>query len=222
VGCALGDHEGVLGSFTAARGRRHAETLAPAIEFVCAQARVRLHDVGAIAVDVGPGLFTGLRVGIATAKALAFGLRVPVVGFSSLDLLAHPHRGSHRLIVAVLDARRGEVFTASYRQVPGGVQRVTDYRVCAPEALAAELQADRQEALVVGDGAQRYAAAFDGVDHVELGSAGCKYPSPADLVELARPRVLREEFVSPGELRAMYLRKPDADEAWASALGRGA
>ncbi len=222
VGCAVGGHEGVLGSFASARGRRHAETLAPAIEFVCAQTGISLHEVGAIAVDIGPGLFTGLRVGIATAKALAFGLRIPVIGFSSLDLLAYPHRRSHRLIVSVLDARRGEVFTASYRQVPGGVQRLTDYRVCGPEALAADLQAAGQEALVVGDGALRYAAAFEDVGHVELGTVGAKYPSPADLVELAHPHALREEFVSPSELHAMYLRKPDADEAWASSLGRGA
>ena len=59
VSCALGGHEGVLGLFEVARGRRHAETLAPAIEFVCGQADVTLGEIGAIAVDVGPGLFTG-------------------------------------------------------------------------------------------------------------------------------------------------------------------
>ena len=99
---------------------------------------------------------------------------------------------------------------------------MTKYRTCGPEALAADLQAGGQDALVVGDGALRYAGAFAGVDHVELGTAGGKYPSPGDLVELAHPRALREEFVSPGELHALYLRQPDADEVWASALGRGA
>ncbi len=69
VGCALGGAEGVFASFHAARGRRHAETLAPAIEFVCEQARVQLREVFVVAVDIGPGLFTGLRVGVATGKA---------------------------------------------------------------------------------------------------------------------------------------------------------
>jgi tRNA threonylcarbamoyladenosine biosynthesis protein TsaB len=222
VGCALGAHEGVLASFTAAHHRRHAETLAPAIDFVTTQAGIPLRDVRAIAVDVGPGLFTGLRVGIATAKALAFALRVPMIGLSSLDLLAYAHRLSNRLVVAALDARRGEVFTAPYRHVPAGVQRLAPYRVCSPEVLATELQAGGEEALVVGDGARRYADIFEPIKHVELGTVGGQYPSPADLVELAHPRALREEFVTPSELRAMYLRKPDADEAWAAALGQGA
>jgi tRNA threonylcarbamoyladenosine biosynthesis protein TsaB len=60
VGCAIGGHEGVLAAFQSARGRRHAETLVPSIQFLCTQARVELSDIGAIAVDVGPGLFTGL------------------------------------------------------------------------------------------------------------------------------------------------------------------
>src|SRR3954466_13917451 len=80
VGCAIGGHEGVLASTHSARGKRHAESLAPAIEFTCTQARVSLSEIGVVAVDLGPGLFTGLRVGIATAKAIAQALRVPMIG----------------------------------------------------------------------------------------------------------------------------------------------
>ena len=71
VSVAIGGHEGVLGLFETSRGRRHAETLVPAIEFVCKQADVQIGEFGAIAVDVGPGLFTGMRVGLAAAKAIA-------------------------------------------------------------------------------------------------------------------------------------------------------
>ena len=71
VGCAVGGHEGVLASAHSGRGRRHAEALAPQIDFVRRQAGIRLSEIGAVAVDVGPGLFTGLRVGIATAVAMA-------------------------------------------------------------------------------------------------------------------------------------------------------
>ena len=94
IGCAIGGHEGVLASAHSAKGKRHAENLAPAIEFICSQAQVELSEIGLVAVDVGPGLFTGLRVGIATAKATAFALRVPMIGVSSLDLLAFPIRFS--------------------------------------------------------------------------------------------------------------------------------
>ena len=74
VGCATGGHEGVLALFESAKGKRHAETLVPAIEFVARQARVALEEISCVAVDIGPGLFTGLRVGIATAKSIAHAL----------------------------------------------------------------------------------------------------------------------------------------------------
>lgn len=211
VGCALGGHEGALASFHAARGRRHAEILAPSIEFICAQAQISLSEIGAVAVDIGPGLFTGLRVGVATAKAMAQALRVPMIGLSSLDLLAYPVRHTRRLIACVVDARRGEVFAALYRQVPGGVQRLTEPSVTTAADLAAELLARHEECLLVGDGALRYAANFADLAEVEAASVDHAYPSATDLVELAQPRVQREEFVQSWEVEPLYLRKADAD-----------
>ena len=214
VGCALGGVEGVLASFHATRGRRHAETLAPAIEFLCRQAEVDLHEVSVVAVDVGPGLFTGLRVGIATAKAMAQALRVPMIGISSLDLLAFPVRHADRVIATAIDARRGEVFSALYRPVPGGVQRVTSPRACSPQDLASELMAMGEDCLLVGDGALRYARAFDD-GSVQIGEVGLAYPSAAALVELAHPRAIREDFVQPRDLEPLYLRRSDAEINWA-------
>jgi tRNA threonylcarbamoyladenosine biosynthesis protein TsaB len=214
VGCALGGYEGVLASFHATRGRRHAETLAPAIEFVCKQARIEMKEISAVAVDVGPGLFTGMRVGVATGKAMAHALRVPMIGLSSLDLLAFPVRHTGRLIAAVVDARKGEVFTALYRQVPGGVQRLSQCRVSTPRELASELMARGEDCLVVGDGGLRYREVFETVGGVEVGDLGFAYPSAAALVELAHPRAIREEFVQPWELELLYLRKSDAEINW--------
>lgn len=82
VGVALGGHEGVIASFEVVRGRRHAETLVPSIQFMLRQADVELDELGCIAVDVGPGLFTGMRVGLASAKALAQALRIPMIGIT--------------------------------------------------------------------------------------------------------------------------------------------
>jgi tRNA threonylcarbamoyladenosine biosynthesis protein TsaB len=223
VGCAIGGHEGVLGSTHSSRGKRHAETLAPAIDFLRRQARIDLTEIGCVAVDVGPGLFTGLRVGIAAGKAMAHALRIPMVGVTSLDLLAFPVRWSPRLIVTAIDARRGELFTASYRQVPGGVQRVSDYRISSPDDLAGDLEATRGEVLLLGDGALRYHEVFDDLSHVERGDHGLAHPSAAALVQLAHPRALREDFVQPWELEPLSLRRPDADINWSTrdgAVGR--
>ena len=220
VGAALGGMEGVLAEFHTTRGRRHAETLAPAIKFLCESAEIELGEVSVVAVDIGPGLFTGLRVGVATAKALAQALRVPMIGLSSLDLLAYPLRTSERMVVPVIDARRDEVYWSIYRQVPGGIQRLTDYRLSTPRELAAELSAYREPCLLVGDGAARYAAALGEVG-LERGMEWSAYPSPGALVELAHARALREEWVHPSELSVLYLRKSDAEINWDRRHGVG-
>ncbi|MDY7102898.1 MAG: tRNA (adenosine(37)-N6)-threonylcarbamoyltransferase complex dimerization subunit type 1 TsaB [Actinomycetota bacterium] len=219
VGCAVAGHEGVLASAHSCRARRHAETLTPMIDFVRRQARIELDEIGAVAVGLGPGLYTGLRVGIAAAKAIALALRVPVVGVPSLDLLAFPARFSHRLIVATMDARRGELFYAFYRQVPGGVQRVSEEMVGKPADLVSELVASGEECLLVGDGALRYADELREVQRVEIAEQGLAFPSATALVLLAHARAMREEFVPATEVFPIYLRKPDAEINWVQREG---
>lgn len=222
LGVALGNHEGVLAATHVSARRHHAELLTPAIDWVCHQAGVSLGEVQVVAVDVGPGLFTGLRVGVAAAKATAQALRVPMLGLSSLDLCAFAVRYTERLIAAAIDARKGEVYWAFYRQVPGGIQRLSGYRISPPAELAAELQARREPCLAVGDGALRYAEMLGSERGVELGSLGTAHPSASALVELARPKVLREEFVQVSEIEVVYLRKADAEINWERRAGAGA
>lgn len=219
VGVALGGHEGVIALFEVARGRRHAETLTPAIEFVCRQADIDLAEIGCIAIDVGPGLFTGMRVGIAAAKALALGLRLPMIPISSLDLLAFAHRHSDSVVVPVIDARKSEVFWAMYRQVPGGIQRVAEPTVGPVTDLVADLLARSQDTICVGDGAARYGDEIVEEYHCEI--SGPQHPSPGALVELAHARALREDWVRPDEIEPMYLRAPDALINWATRSQRG-
>ena len=212
VGCAIGGHEGVLASAHSSRGKRPAENLTPQIEFVCQQARVELHEISVVAVDIGPGLYTGLRVGVTSAISIAFGLNVPMIGVSSLDLVAYPIRHCQKLIVAAIDARRGEIFHANYRQVPGGIQRVSEPIVAAPEDLSAELLASNHEVQLVGDGAIRYSDHFKDLKGVDPAEPGLAFPSASSLVQLAHAKALREDFVKPSELKPLYLRKPDALE----------
>jgi tRNA threonylcarbamoyladenosine biosynthesis protein TsaB len=214
-GVAIAGHEGVLAVVASGRTQRHTETLLPAVDAACQLAGRSIGDVGVVAVDVGPGLFTGMRVGIATAKGLAMSLGVPMIGISSLDLLAYPLRFTSRLIAACVDARKGEVFTALYRQVPGGVQRVREPMLCRPDVLAAELDALDAEVLLVGDGAAAHEAVLVEVKHAEIVDRWMASPSAAVLVELAHAKAMREDWVSPTELMPLYLRAPDAQINWA-------
>ena len=220
VGVAIGGHEGVLASAHSSRDRRHAESITPQVKFVCDQARVELSEISVVAVDIGPGLFTGLRVGIASAMAVAHGLGVPMIGVSSLDLGAFAAAHSSRLVVPCFDARRGEVFSARYQSVLGGVQRVSEPAVSTPDELAADLVALNEEILLVGDGADRYREKFETVRNIEFGGKGLWFPSARSLVELAHPKAIREEFVSPSEIEPMYIRLPDAEINWKVRDGR--
>lgn len=218
VGVSIGGHEGVLGLFEVTRGRRHAETLVPAVEFLCRQADIEIGEISVVAVDVGPGLFTGLRVGLAAAKSFAQALRIPMIGISSLDLLAFPNRLTDRVVVPVIDARKGEVFWAMYRPVPGGVQKVAEPTVGPVEELIGDLLARSQDVLCVGDGAHRYRDEILEGFHCEIGSDA--HPSAAPLVQLAHAQALREEWVNPWEIEPIYLRAPDAQINWSTRVGR--
>jgi tRNA threonylcarbamoyladenosine biosynthesis protein TsaB len=216
VAVAIGDAGTVLGEVRLIGGRRHAEQLAPAIQCLVEWTGVRFDQLAAIAVGIGPGLFTGLRVGVTTAKVMAQALHVPVVAVPSLDLVAYPVRHTSRMVVATLDARRREVFHASYRPVPGGVQRVTEYAVAPPARLVAQLEADGDEVLLVGDGVGAYPEVFSGYERAELAGPEFAMPSVAALVVLATARVEREVFEAPWDVTPLYLRESDAELHWST------
>ncbi len=210
VGVAIADAEGPLAGVWLRGDRRHAETLAPAIEHVLAQAGVPLAAVDAIAVDVGPGLFTGLRVGMATAQGLAAGLGVGIVCVTSVDVLAREayDGGFEGPVVAVVDARRAEVFAARYDGPDEGVGTPARRR---PEELAEEL-AGASGVLLVGTGAHRYGALFQGAG---LRVGAVREPSPRVLVSVAAGRLAAGATPEPpASVRPVYLREADARINW--------
>ncbi|MFZ4514701.1 MAG: tRNA (adenosine(37)-N6)-threonylcarbamoyltransferase complex dimerization subunit type 1 TsaB [Acidimicrobiia bacterium] len=211
ISVALSASGNVLGAITLESGRKHAEHLPPAIAYLADATAVGIPALTAIAVGTGPGLFTGLRVGITTAKVMAQTLRVPIIGVPSLDLLAYPVRTTPRLIAAVIDARRREVFWALYRSVPGGIQRVCEYQVGDPRDLANELQAVGDDVLIVGEGGVRYRECFAEVDRVEFAGPEHVTPSASALVTLAAARMEREAFSAVEEIVPLYLRESDAE-----------
>jgi tRNA threonylcarbamoyladenosine biosynthesis protein TsaB len=213
TGVCIGSQDGVAASATLARGQAHGEFLVPAIQFCLAQSGLRISELNGIAVCVGPGLFTGMRVGIASAQTLAHARRLPVVGLASLDLLAFPVRHVRRVICSVLDARRGELFWAFYRSAPGGVQRMVEFRVGPPAKLAGEIEALPDDVLAIGDGALAHRSLLESVG-AEVGGQTTSHPSAQSLVELALPRFLREDTLRPEDLAPVYIRKADARIGW--------
>jgi len=212
---ALGSERGTIASTLLSTGRSRHELVVPAVRQVLEWSETEVSQLGGVAVGIGPGLFTGLRVGVQAAKTLAQVLHLPIVGLPSLDVLASGVRHTERTIHAVIDARRKEVFTCRYRPVPGGVARTSEFRVVPPDHLVAELQAGRDGVLLVGDGAIRYRRELqEAGPHVEFASPSLGYPHADELVELSIPRFLREEFDRVADVVPLYLRKSDAEIAW--------
>ncbi len=203
VGVALGAGDVVLASATARPGRRHVETLHPLIAEVTTRAGVALGDLAAVAVDVGPGLFTGLRVGVAAAKALAFALGRPLVALSSTDVLLHAARHAPGA-VAVVDLRRGEL---AWADAPGRLPERGGV-----EDLVAALSRRAGAALLVGDGALRYAQALSAV--AEIGGEEFAAPPVGALARLAGERFATGETVDPFALEPVYLRDADVRINW--------
>jgi tRNA threonylcarbamoyl adenosine modification protein YeaZ len=192
VSVALVDLDGgAVAECVVVDARRHGELLAAGIRTVLLEARIDRRDLGAVVVGLGPGPFTGLRVGIVTAATLADALRIPAYGTCSLDGLGTGER------VAMTDARRREVYWARYDAAGA---RVAGPGVSAPSELVDRLH----DVPVLGDGAIVYADVLAGLDV----RAEPRYPSPALLVQVVAPRI----GTAAEPLVPLYLRRPDAEQ----------
>jgi tRNA threonylcarbamoyladenosine biosynthesis protein TsaB len=233
---ALADEDGPLGSTVTARGRRHTETIAPAIDALCSRVGVALGDLDLLGVDVGPGLFTGLRVGVGTVQALSFALDLPVVPATSLEVLAHALARSGRsegsLLVPVVDARRGEVFSGRFRVGSGSAAEArlavpeplsgagtpgaggSDRTLWSPDALASELARLSEPFLLAGDGALRYRSLFDPLPGVTLAGPDLAAPPVTALADLCLIRGLAGGGLPGAGILPRYLRQADATINW--------
>ena len=193
---------------------RHSAELLPELERRLAEAETRWNDLGSIAVGIGPGTFTGLRIGVATARTLAQALRIGVRPVSSLEALAAGAAAAHTdeargwPVLALIDARRHQVFAALYEVGEGSVRSIWEPAVLDPDALMKRLTALSRPTVCAGDWALRFRR--------ELGGAGAFVPSPESgthsvsalhVCKLA----LGVESVAPEEVRPTYLRLPDAE-----------
>jgi len=207
VGAALVGSDGLLAESRHPCRRLHVETLHPAVESVVAAAGIGLGQVGAVAVDVGPGLFTGLRVGIAAAKAFGFALGVPLVAVRSTEVLrrgasADPARPTG-VVVPVVDMRRGEVAW----EFPGGGLEIGPVSL-----LRARLCELSGAVFLVGDAAGDLAAVL-----VDLDGLSCRFggddlaePSVGVLGAIGIERVALGATTDAMSVKPCYLRAADA------------
>jgi tRNA threonylcarbamoyladenosine biosynthesis protein TsaB len=185
----------------------HSRRLLAAVDFLLEAAGADRAELGGLAVAAGPGYFTGLRIGLATACGLALGLGIPAAGVSSLRLVAEGAARPGLATWAVTDARRGLVYAAPFSLGPAGLVRTGEDTALAPERLAGLIQAP---ALLAGDGARAYSEELAGPG-VELAPAWADLPRPGLLALIGARRLARGEGVAAEGLRARYVRPSEAE-----------
>lgn len=178
---------------------RHGELLAPLIRDALHDAAAGPSDLSAIGVGLGPGAFTGLRVGIVTAKAMADALGIPAYGVCSLDLIAARHVNVGGSYAVMSDARRKQVYWAVYSEAG---ERLEDPELGRPDAVADLLRG--RATFIAGAGAQIHREAFAGFEILERG----EYPSAIDLGRRVTASVAAGQATK--ALVPLYLRRPDA------------
>lgn len=149
---AFTDGDRVLGELSLNLGPVHSEKLIPMIDWLLGEVGGEKREIEGIAVSVGPGSFTGLRVGLSTAKGLAFSLKIPLVGISSLETLAM-NIFTNFSICSIIDARKKEVFAAFFKLSDGGIVRTSGDVLISPQGLCEMI---RERTVFIGDGAVLY------------------------------------------------------------------
>jgi len=216
---ALGEDRHIVASARRVDRRGHVGFLVPAIDFCFSQAGWSPDDIDVVAVDVGPGLFTGIRAGLATAQALAGAIGVPLVPVLSLDALALRAATGRRRIWAVVDTRRGELAVGPYQPAPGGVVRDGPAELVTPHGLRGLLESDSSDVLVVGDWAALPEGTLRGLHGVRTGRP--RYPDAGAVLEVAHGKAERDEIPRPDEVRPQYMREPDVDINWSDFRSEG-
>ena len=202
----------VLASGYQDTGLTHSRTLMPIVEHLFQNTGLSPESVDAIAVAVGPGSFTGIRIGVSAAKGLAFALDKPAVGVSTLAAMARNAAFAGGLIVCAMDARRQQVYNALFAAEDGVLTRLTPDRAVSLADLAEELRGDPRPKTVVGDGAAMCA------DFLEAAGVPCRLAPPHLVMQNAMSVALEAEgqaarggMVSAQDLAPVYLRPPQAE-----------
>jgi tRNA threonylcarbamoyladenosine biosynthesis protein TsaB len=208
---AVASEEGLIGEYTLNVGLTHTERLLPAIDQLLQGLAIPFSDIDALAISLGPGSFTGLRIGISTIKGLSFASEKPVVGIPTLDALAHHIQGSESLICPMLDARKKEVFAALYRRNRAdGLQKLTAYLATAPDKLLRDLD---EEVVFLGDGSRVYRSLIE----ASLGSRAAfapphlNHPRAATVAFLGMEELKKGNATSLDTLTPIYVRPSEAE-----------
>ncbi len=186
-------------------GLIHCERLVPAIQEVLSKVHISLDDLDGLGVCLGPGSFTGLRIGISTIKGIAYVKEIPVVGTISLDLLTRKaeDRTNKDIICPIIDAKRGLLYSSLYKRR----KRITDYELVSPEGLVERIKTG---VFFVGDGILKYGSYLKkNIEGTEFANEELWYPDVEFLSRMSMEKLRRKETIDAMGLVPFYIYERD-------------
>lgn len=210
---AILEDDVIIGEYSCNKGKTHSQRLMPMIQSLFEKVGLCATDMDAFSASIGPGSFTGLRIGVTTVKSMAFAAGKPVISVYTLDALAYNLPMSKALICPIIDARNSQVFTAIYRFVNDKLERLTDYLGIHINELVDIIRPMGGEIVLLGDASSMHRDYFA----MELGERLCIAPPNTSFAKASSVAVLaRNAFVdgkleSSYEMVPFYLRKSQAE-----------
>ena len=209
---AVLEDERLLGLYNVDNGLTQSEVLLPMAENLLSSLKISFDDIELFAVSVGPGSFTGVRIGVALVKGLAFGKNIPCVSVSTLEALAENLRGLSGLLVPAMDARRGQLYTAIFRSADGEIERLTEDMAISVSELFERLSSlSDEDVYLSGDGYKVAKAALSKLENLKE-TPELLIPESAFSVGRAAFRKYKSgKTVTDTEIMPTYLRMPQAE-----------
>lgn len=215
---AIVDEESVLANYTINHKKTHSQTLLPMIDEICRMTETEVEDLDAIAVSIGPGSFTGLRIGVATAKGIALAKDKPMVAVKTLEALAYNLYGSSKTIVPIMDAKRKHVYSAIYKFEEGKLVELRKTNLISIEDLTKELNESYEDVIFLGDGINVASNYFNENLSINYSFASLlnRLQNAASLGLRALDLAKEGKLVSSDEVKPDYLRPSQAERELAA------
>lgn len=207
---ALAEDTKILAEYTINYNMTHSQTTMPMIEAICKNIELDLSTLDYIACSCGPGSFTGLRIGAATAKGMALGLAIPVVAVPTLDALAYNIFSTDAMICPIMDARRQQVYTAFYQWHKQKLCRLTPYEALSIEDVI-EKAKTFEKVIFLGDGVLVHKKLLSQQETFCFAPIHCALQRGACVASLALEMIAEGKTVRGSELEIIYIRKPQAE-----------
>ena len=212
---AVLEDDKLICEYTINTKKTHSQKLMPMIENMLKLSDLEIKDIDAIAICVGPGSFTGLRIGMATAKAMAHVNNIPLIGVNSLEILGTNMDLCNRKICSILDAQRNQVYMNKYILEDNKIKELEEISIKPIDELLEELSSSDEQWVLVGEAVYKYKEKIESISNITIPSPANNITKASSLCLVGRDKMLANEDVyNCYDINPMYIRQSQAEEQY--------